>query len=261
MGAIVTPMNVVGDFERLFATGLYPLRVPVAVGLLVALVGLLVVARRRGWIAIVRRHPLRTGSVVALALLVSLPVGWYLASPLFIRTELVEPLPVAVTGSGPAGTPAAADSDAMPSAAPVRASLAPAPAAPTIAPTVAAPTIAPTPEPTAFIPALLAIGPFHGADDFHFGEGTASIIETAPGRFMLRFDDFSVRNGPDLYVYLSPDAAGYANGVLELGTLKATDGAFGYELPNGTDPTEFASALVWCRQFAVLVAVAPLGAT
>jgi hypothetical protein len=110
------------------------------------------------------------------------------------------------------------------------------------------------------VPTVQAAGPFRGADDFHFGEGTASIIETAPGRFTLRFEAFSVRNGPDLYVYLSPDAAGYADGVLELGTLKATDGAFGYELPAGTDPTDYASAVIWCKQFAVLFAVAPLAA-
>ena len=86
-------------------------------------------------------------------------------------------------------------------------------------------------------------------------------IETAPGRYTLRFEEFSVRNGPDLYVYLSPDAAGYADGALELGTLKATDGAFGYELPEGTDPSDFGSAVIWCKQFAVLFAVAPLVAT
>ena len=109
-----------------------------------------------------------------------------------------------------------------------------------------------------FVPITVVAGAFHGADDFHFGEGTASIIETAPGRYTLRFEAFSVRNGPDLYVYLSPDASGYADGALELGTLKATDGAFGYELPEGTDPADFGSAVIWCKQFAVLFAVAPL---
>jgi hypothetical protein len=103
-------------------------------------------------------------------------------------------------------------------------------------------------------------GTFRGTDEFHFGEGTASIIETAPGRYTLRFEAFSVRNGPDLFVYLSPDAEGYADGALELGTLKATDGAFGYELPEGVDPADFRSAVIWCKQFAVLFAVAPLAA-
>lgn len=246
-------MNLIGDIERLFATSLYPLRVPIAIGLLLALVGVFVVARRRGWFAVARRHPRWTGSVVVLVLAIGLPVGWYLASPLFIRTQLIEPAPVAVTESGSPSSPSppSAGSGEPHSAAPGTTS--PAPAS-------AEPSNAPTPEPTTFDPTTVAAGAFRGADDFHFGEGTASIIETAPGSFTLRFEDFSVRNGPDLYVYLSPDPAGYADGVLELGPLKATDGAFGYELPDGTDPTDFASALVWCKQFAVLFAVAPLEA-
>ena len=102
--------------------------------------------------------------------------------------------------------------------------------------------------------------PFAGTDDFHFGKGTASIIETAPGAYHLRLDDFSVRNGPDLFVYLSPEADDYAKGALEVGKLKATDGAFGYDLPAGTDPADFASAIIWCKQFSHLFAVAPFGA-
>ena len=45
--------------------------------------------------------------------------------------------------------------------------------------------------------------------------------------------------------------------ALELGRLKATDGSFNYALPAGTDPSDFASALIWCKQFAHLFAVAP----
>ena len=44
--------------------------------------------------------------------------------------------------------------------------------------------------------------------------GTASIIEIAPGRYHLRLDDFSVRNGPDLFVYLSPEHADF-NALME----------------------------------------------
>ena len=103
----------------------------------------------------------------------------------------------------------------------------------------------------------MAVGEFHGSDDFHFGRGTASVIETSPGRYHLRLEDFSVRNGPDLFVYLSPEADGYAMGALELGRIKATDGAFGYDLPAGVDPADFASAVIWCKQFSHLFATAP----
>ncbi len=205
-------MNLIGDIERLFATSIYPLRVSIAIALGLALVGLVVVARRRGWFAAARRHPGRTAALGLMLLTVGVPVAYYLGSPLFIRTELIEPAPVAVI----------------------------------------------QPTPAAFAPTIRASGQVSGADDFHFGQGTASIIETAPGRYTLRFENFSVRNGPDLYVYLSPNAGGYSAEALELGRLKATDGAFGYELPGGVDPAAFASAIIWCKQFAVLFAVAPL---
>jgi hypothetical protein len=240
-------MNLIGDLERLFATSLYPLRVPIAIGLGVALVGAVLVARRRGWLAAAARHPGRTAALAVVALAITLPIAWYLASPLFIRTELVEPLPAAASESA---TPAPAVPSAAPMRSPERSST----------PSVE-PSEAPTLEPTPFEPATLVTGSFRGADDFHFGTGTARIIETTPGRFTLRFEDFSVRNGPDLYVYLSPDAAGYADGALELGTLKATDGSFGYELPPDTNPADYASAVIWCKQFAVLFAIAPLASS
>ncbi len=66
-----------------------------------------------------------------------------------------------------------------------------------------------------------------------------------------------MRNGPDLYVYLSPKADGYTSDALELGKLKATDGSFGYDLPPGTDPSSFRSAIIWCKQFSQLFATAP----
>jgi hypothetical protein len=243
-------MNVIGELERLFATSLYPLRVPIAIGLVLAAFGLAVIARRRGWFAAARRHPGRSAAVGIVALAIGLPTAWYLGSPLFIRTELIEPAPAALTESAtPTPTPPA--SGAVPA-------ISAPPAA--VSPVSPGPAVAPTAEPTPFAQSVVAGGEFQGADDFHFGEGTASIIETGPGAFTLRFEEFSVRNGPDLYVYLSPDADGYANGAVELGTLKATDGAFGYELPEGLDPSEFASAVIWCKQFSVQFAVAALEA-
>lgn len=241
-------MNLIGDLERVFATNLYPLRVPIVIALVTSAFAVTLVARRRGWFAAARRHPRRSGTALVIVLAFGLPVAWYLASPIFIRTELIEPASIAVADGG------AEESAASTSAPPVSA-----PDPPTASEGRLEPSITPIPQPSTFVPRVLAAGTFHGADDFHFGEGSASIIETAPSRFTLRFDDFSVRNGPDLYVYLSPDPVGYGDGVVELGTLKATDGAFGYELPEGTDPAEFASAVIWCKQFAVQFAVAPFG--
>jgi hypothetical protein len=239
-------MDEIGRLGRTFFTVLYDLRLPVAIASLVVLVALVVIAWRRGWFAVARRHP-RTATVALMAaIVVGTPVTWYLASPIWIRTSLVE--------AAPTSPPADVAATPAPSVALV---------APTAPPSsLAAPTGEPAPTPfaraTPFASTTLASGAFAGTDDFHFGHGTASIIETAPGRYHLRLQDFSVRNGPDLYVYLSTARDGYADDALEVGRLKATDGSFGYDLPPGTDPTSFRSAIIWCKQFSHLFAVAPL---
>ncbi len=241
------PMQLLDDFGRAFFGALYDWRLVVLAGSIVAGVAILGLAIRRGWFSAARRHPGRTGAIGAVVLAIGLPLTWYLASPIFLRTSLVEAddaVPILAPPPSPDRTPAPT---------PTLAASTPATAGPSDVPTAT-----PTAEPTASRPTVVATGSFHGSDDFHFGRGTATIVETAPGRYRLRFADFSVRNGPDLYVYLSPSADGYADGSLELGRLKATDGAFGYDLPAGTDPGDFASAVVWCKQFSHLFATAPL---
>jgi hypothetical protein len=224
------------DLARTFFDFLYDQRIAIAIGTAVVVVLAALVAWRRGWFAAARRHPIRSGVALALAVAVGAPLTWYLASPIWIRTSLVE--------AGPTGAPATA---------------APSVAAPSTYPPTAAPTTSPTavPTPTPFAPVTVAIGEFAGTDEFHFGRGTASLIEVEPGRYHLRLEDFSVRNGPDLYVYLSTDAGDYADDALELGLLKATDGSFGYDVPPGTDVGRFRSAIIWCKQFSHLFAVAP----
>ena len=227
------------DLGRIFFDAVYQSRIQIGIGSVVAAVGLLLVARRLRWFDAARRRPIRAGALLVVVLAIGLPVGWYLVSPVFIRTELVEPDPIAAAQPSAEPSP----SQAIPQAPGTPASPAPVAAAPTASPFVARTTLT---------------GSFSGTDDFHFGRGTARIIETAPGAYVLRFEDFSVRNGPDLYVYLSPDPSNYDRAALELGTLKATDGAFGYALPAGTDPADFKSAIIWCKQFSHLFAVAPL---
>ena len=244
---ILRRMNVIGDLERLFATSLYPLRVPIAIAVGLAGVGLIVLARRRGWVAAAGRHPRRSGLGIVIVLAAGLPVAWYLASPLFIRTALIEPLPIAIAEAGPMAPAIPSASVPLPSVGAVAS-----PAA------VLPPTSVPGPAETGFVPSTLATGSFNGADDFHFGTGQASILETEPGRFTLRFDDFSVRNGPDLYVYLSPARKTYMDGAIEVAKLKATDGSFNVRLPAGSDPTDMRSVLIWCKQFSHLFAWATL---
>lgn len=229
-------MEWLGELERAFATSLYPLRIPIAIGLALGLILFIALAKRRGWFAAARRHPTRAAVLALVLLAVGGPVAWYLGSPLFIRTALVEAAPTIA----PATTedPAGSDPPSQPIA--------------TDIPATGQPTGVPgTPAPP-------RSGTFTGADDFHFGRGTATLIETTPGAWVVRFEDFSVRNGPDLFVYLSPDAGGYAKGAVELGRLKATDGEFNTKVPAGTDVSKHRSVVIWCKQFAVQFAVAPL---
>ncbi|MEK6719660.1 MAG: DM13 domain-containing protein [Chloroflexota bacterium] len=196
-------MEFIGDIERLVATNLYPLRGPIAIGLAIATALLLIIAGRRRWDLVIRRNPRRSLAVAIPALIVGVPLAWYLGSPLFITTQLVEE--PAVGGS------------------------------------------------------VVSTGTFQGADEFHFGRGRASVVASGDGTLRVRFDNFSVRNGPDLFVYVVPGKDADVTNGLELGALKATEGSFEYVLPAGTDPSTIGSVIVWCKQFAVLFASASIG--
>ena len=74
----------------------------------------------------------------------------------------------------------------------------------------------------------------------------------------MRLERFEVRNGPDLYVYLSPERDGDAPGAIELGKLKADKGNQNDEGPPGIDPRSATTVVIWCRQFSVLFAWARL---
>ncbi len=238
-------MSIFGDLERLLSEDLYPYRWPLVIGMVVATAAFVAAGWQRGWHRWVWSHRLRAAAIGA-PLVAMAAVGSYpLVSPLFERSTVCEASPIAGTG---AGSEACMDEPAV----------ATTPAARTPGASTAG---APTPDVTAspgFEARVALEGEFKGADDFHFGRGKALLIETAAGEYTLRFEEFSVRNGPDLFVYLSPDAEGYADGALKLGGLKGTDGAFNYEVPAGTDVSQFKSAVVWCDAFDVLFASASL---
>ena len=242
-------MRWLGDLGSAVLGFAYDQRLGLAV---IAVVGLLVgvrVARRHGWLAAVRRHPIVTMAVLLPALAIALPVGWYLASPLVLTTSIDEPAPVAIAAEA-SPTARVPGATVEPSSTPT-----PTPARPSVGPHVTTAPPVTTPRPP-----IVRTGSFRGSDDFHFGRGTARLIETSPGTFVVRLEDFAVRNGPDLYVYLSPSPTGYADGAIELGRLKADTGNQNYAVPGGAigDGAGAASVVIWCRQFSHLFATAPL---
>jgi len=76
---------------------------------------------------------------------------------------------------------------------------------------------------------------------------------------LIRFSgDFKTKNGPDLKVFLSPKSEADVNGknalegALKLGVLTNNRGAQEYEIPAGTDLSQFSTVLVHCEAYSVL---------
>jgi hypothetical protein len=104
---------------------------------------------------------------------------------------------------------------------------------------------------------LLLTGSFVGVGDgIHDAQGIAKVIPVEGGGNVLRLEDLVVTNGPDLYVYLSTDKS--ASDFVNLGRLKANIGNQNYPIPAGTDMTKYDTVLIWCRSFSVLFGSAEL---
>jgi Electron transfer DM13 len=245
-----------GRLEEIFSEVVYPIWPAWLAAAIIAIVVAAVVAYRLGWHEWALQHRYLSAGILAVVLVVGVPTGWYTVSPLFDRETVCEASPLAGAGAGSEkceGVAAAAGGEtgtATPEEAPNSAATASPEAS---SPPTKAPQATEAPQ---FEPTVLTQGEFVGADDFHFGRGQALLIETAPGAYALRFENFSVRNGPDLFIYLSTDPNGYSDDALLLGELKGTDGAFNYDVPPGTDVSQYKSAVVWCKAFSVLFATA-----
>lgn len=173
-------------------------------------------------------------AATAVVLVGVIAVGWYLGSPLFIRTTADEALPVAAAATAPT-----AAAPRLPGSA-------------TAVPVVVA---------TAVAPRTIATGELGYVDALHNGKGAVLVLQ-AGGDLFVRFDQVAITNAPDVHVYLSTDTGGKWSEAtsLYLGPLKATNGSFNYPVPAGADIGKYKSVVVWCRQFSVLVTWADLRA-
>lgn len=164
-------------------------------------------------------------AALALVLVVAGAFAWWTISPLFLTTTLNEDLPVRATATvAPAPSISAATATAAPAG-----------------------------------PKVLAMGQLQRVDDLHRGSGPVTLVEV-DGKTFVRFENVAIQNGPDLHVYLGRGMGGAYDGNrdLYLGTLKATNGSFNYELPAGTPVSDYKSVVVWCRAFTVLFTWADL---
>ena len=114
------------------------------------------------------------------------------------------------------------------------------------------------------LPRVVASGSFGAIDGVHKGHGSASLIRLDDGPPVLRFEDFQVTNGPDLYVYLSANSAPRSSAELheraafEVGQLKGNVGDQNYTLPADLNLDDFSSAVIYCRRFEVVFSTAEL---
>jgi hypothetical protein len=113
-------------------------------------------------------------------------------------------------------------------------------------------------------PIVLKKGIFMDADSFHKGSGIATVYELPDAMRIVRFEDFSVTNGPDLRVLLvshsnpktSEDIT--QGDYIELDRLKGNRGNQNYVLPADVDIEQYKSIVIYCKPFHVVFATAPL---
>jgi Electron transfer DM13 len=111
-------------------------------------------------------------------------------------------------------------------------------------------------------PVVLAEGAFVNGE--HDTSGTARILRLIDGTRVLRLENFSTSDGPDVYVWLTDRQAGGPDGsfddgrYVKLGKLKATDGNQNYAIPPDAKLQGLNSAVIWCDRFNVAFGSAPL---
>jgi len=121
----------------------------------------------------------------------------------------------------------------------------------------------PQDKPTNVDPVVVLQGQFKDADSFHKGSGRAAIYQLPDGSHVLRLEEFSVTNGPDLRVLLAghpaPTSSAELGDYLELGPLKGNMGNQNYAIPANTDLSQFKSIVIYCKPFHVVFSTATLG--
>jgi hypothetical protein len=121
----------------------------------------------------------------------------------------------------------------------------------------AAPEIVNQPQATTFTPKQ---GIFGEVDRIHKGSGKATLLETNEGK-VIRFEDFQVTNGPDLYVWLTknPNPTTDIESLgeyIDLGRLKGNVGNQNYNVSQNIEGYD--TVVVWCKQFSQLFTYANL---
>lgn len=194
---------------------------------------------------------------------IAIPLGIYTISPLFINTEINEPLPSLANEKSSidfAKFMTMTENEKLDAAKNMTVE-----EKDMIMRTAAEQNTTTIHEPMAMnidqsTPKTGLIGNFIGVGDgIHNAEGQAKILTLSTGSPILRLEDFKSTNGPDVHLYLSSNKK--ANDFIDLGRLKANIGNQNYQIPLETDLNKYKYVLIWCQPFSVLFGSAQLNST
>jgi hypothetical protein len=96
----------------------------------------------------------------------------------------------------------------------------------------------------------------------HTASGDVSVIESATGDWVIRFQNFTVQGSPAPVLYIVEGEDERDPGGTKLGAFTATSGStLDVALPAGVEPGPGWTVLIWCEKFATPIANATQRAT
>ncbi len=203
---------------------------------------------------------------IIVILLIVLPVGWYLASPLFIDESVDEAFPSEMPTEAeietmPEDDKITREADSM-TAVPDATAVIEQPVADATAVVMTDNNMEETMPAAADEWIMQAVGEFEGADNAHQGSGSATIYQQGD-QVVLRLEDFDVTNGPDLHVLLTKNPnptnqTEVGEDYIDLGELKGNVGDQNYDIPADIDLSQYQSVVIYCMPFHVVFATATL---
>jgi hypothetical protein len=124
--------------------------------------------------------------------------------------------------------------------------------------------------PTLIDPVIVAVGSFARVDAVRWGQGEATLYQSSNEPPLLRLDNFSVANAPDLRLIFSPatqpttpDEMRAADGdgnssAYEIGPLKGVYGSQNFSLPPNFSISGYNSVVIYSPTLDMIYSVAPL---
>lgn len=100
---------------------------------------------------------------------------------------------------------------------------------------------------------ITLLGNFEDADQRHQGEGELLLVTEGDQQF-LRFENFSVTNGPDLFVTLNKGSDPYGEKEI-IARLKGNEGNQNYDISE-YDLSQYQSVSIYCKAFTTEFATA-----